>query len=1563
MSSKPSQINWKRYWGERDGAYHIDRFGFLEHTEYYKDSFEFNDLRGQPCLLLLGEPGIGKSYAVREAASRQIATNEPDDKVLYFDLRSYGSEDRLYRSLFESDEVKAWREGTYRLHLFLDSLDECLLRVDTVAGLLFEEFRKAEFPRDRMMLRIACRTADLPPLLETELFMLWDRMEKEGIYELCPLQRKDVAQAAAEAGVNAEAFVTSVIEKGMGTLAARPVTLRMLLNLYSRSGEFPKSPVELYEAGCRALCDEPNESRRGSERLMPVLSPDEALLVAARIAAFTVLCNRAAIWTGMETGEERLEDILVRDIVGGNEEFRGITVQVNEESIRAVLKTGLFTSRGANRQGWSHQTFAEYLAAWYLNQRNFELDRLLSLVTNAADAENKPPPQLGETLSWLASMRSDVSEHLLKTDPALLLRSDAASFTSEFKSALVNELMRLFVEEELFDDIDLHSYYSRLKHPGIAEQLRPYIVDKQQSLVVRRIATDIAQECEARELQNELIEIVLDEQDNFYVRINAGYALWKIADADTKAKLRDLALTGSPNDQDHELKGVALLSVWPEAISADELFNTIEHPFEGFFGAYSLFLGRFVPLIAVGDLPRALQWVRESYADMASDFTLKSVMDEIVVRAEQHLDNPAILDEFSQTLALQLRTYSFREIFSSRKLKGAEGDSFLATDGKRKAVLQSLSQYTDGGGGVTDSILRTGVLRPKVEDLPWLLEQLGKTSREGEAWFFARLVGAFFGLFLFDSRVVNFQNVGGIDPTAFSLLHEAVLNSEIVGVFFGEVFKPVNLASEQAIQQKEWFATARKRQKELEDHRKSPPLLDPPPSQRVEEFLQKVESGELTFFWGLSQTLTLEPDSQHYGHWADADVTDYPGWKSATLELRTRLIDAAKRYVVNGEPENDKWVGTTSYQNVALAGYHALYLLSKVAPEFVELLSPQILEKWAPVITLFPLYHQHEKELDIHQNLIKKAYQSAPEVVLDSISKQIDLENTEANAHPALSNKFEGIWDERFRARLREQLGTKELSPALRRNIIRELLIHKDEETEEIALRPLVEMLNGDEVPAEDLSSSAVNLAQHVRGERWAKIFWQAVSMNTQLGRTLVETVCHFGSPASHLSEADAASFFVWLEEQYPHKEDPPTPRGSFVGVNNRQEIARWRDSFLNNLVNRGTVESVKQLERLMSRFPELEWLKRYVVEAKAVTRRNIWQPLRPDELFNLIEKEATGTFASPSLKMTDKDIDELIFAGKRVGDVTHLGELLRRFRDRPSDFVFFIGAGLSVPLFPSWPSALKSLMSVRYEHRNNDQRRDELQQMFENDKYLEVADICAKDLGAEQYRRFLVETFGKEFVYDDIPNAYRELLELAPQTILTTNYDRVPDIGADNYQLFSYRESPEATIAVQQFASLILKVHGTVTAPESIVFTTTEYQDAYQDGAFKGLLEAVIRTKYVVFLGFSFTDPYFTQIVETVFATNRRLLCGKYALLEGLSPTHVEGLEGGYGLSIIPYFKSDGTHPEVVEFIRLLAAVRNRLERPALPPAVPPAQLEVGLPKKGSWWERVLKKLFTTID
>jgi predicted NACHT family NTPase len=368
VQSISPNYNWQRFWIARtdtvdlsDGGFFTDPTNPLLHS--HATALPLTELADYPALVLLGEPGIGKSTALKVEAHR-VATNAAASNTIsiHVDLRAYSSELLLHKRVFESAEFFAWTQGTSHLVLHIDSLDEALLRIDSIANLLAEELPR--YPASRMSVRIACRTAVWPTgTLEPALRNIWGDAAV-GVFELAPLRRCDVVSAAEAQGIDPEVFIRELYAANAVPFAIKPLTLNLLFSLFKKEGRMPRSVAEIYRRGCLKLCEESNPSRRDARRLGD-LSPAQRLRIASRIAATTMFANRYAVWRGPEAGVPE-EDVTLSAITGGREEGEFPAFEVTEDSVREVLDTGLFTSRGGVRMGWAHQSYAEFLAALYI---------------------------------------------------------------------------------------------------------------------------------------------------------------------------------------------------------------------------------------------------------------------------------------------------------------------------------------------------------------------------------------------------------------------------------------------------------------------------------------------------------------------------------------------------------------------------------------------------------------------------------------------------------------------------------------------------------------------------------------------------------------------------------------------------------------------------------------------------------------------------------------------------------------------------------------------------------------------------------------------------------------------------------------------------------------------------------------------------------------------------------------------------------------------------------------------------------------------------------------------
>jgi hypothetical protein len=204
--------DWQRFWVARTSMLDLSDGGFLaDPTSPLRRSHPATpatlaELAKYRALVLLGEPGIGKSTTLEAEAARVSADPVANSTTsIHVDLRAYSSDALLHQRLFGSPEFIAWTTGNSHLVLHLDSLDEALLRIDSIANLLAGELPR--YPTSRMSVRIACRTAVWPgAILEPVLNGLWGN-DAVGVFELAPLRRNDVVAAATAHGIDADTFI------------------------------------------------------------------------------------------------------------------------------------------------------------------------------------------------------------------------------------------------------------------------------------------------------------------------------------------------------------------------------------------------------------------------------------------------------------------------------------------------------------------------------------------------------------------------------------------------------------------------------------------------------------------------------------------------------------------------------------------------------------------------------------------------------------------------------------------------------------------------------------------------------------------------------------------------------------------------------------------------------------------------------------------------------------------------------------------------------------------------------------------------------------------------------------------------------------------------------------------------------------------------------------------------------------------------------------------------------------------------------------------------------------
>lgn len=1218
--------NWKRFWCSRSGRINLADGGYLwnpdeEHGRVYNtDVVSLEAIADVPCLVLLGEPGIGKS---RELENIKLFTEENNDEfsqVLELNLRSCTN---LKDDLFRDETVTDWLAGSHHLYLFLDSLDEGLLSIPNLAAGLIDEIKKPKYQNhiDRLSLRLACRTFVFPASLEEELKELWEEANF-AVYELVPLRRTDVIEAAKTEGFSPDNFLKEINYRDIVPLAIKPITLNFLLSTYRRhNGQFPPDQklYELYLEGCRELCTEPKDKERHPLRKVSDLLPKERLIVAARIAAITIFSNRFAVWSGRKV-DMPSEDVFLDALCYGYENINGDSFEITDKVINEVLDTGLFSSRGLHRMGWAHQTYAEFLAAWYLTRHEIPLAQIKKLIFSSEDPDHKLIPQLHETAAWLASMRLDVLQNIIKTDPDVLLQTDVPT-DAKGRASIVDNLLKQYEEGRLFNrGRNNYRHYGKLKHPGLVEQLRPYICDHSKQIDARDLAIDIAEVCELDELQTDIAEIALASCEDIKLRTSAARAISKIGSKSSRLRLKPLAVTNLVEDKRDDLKGYCLKAAWRACLDAQELFTFIT-PLKkrNYLGPYKYFLNyELVDSLSADELVPALDWLSRQEIQKFN-YPFEGLSDELLYKAWLNFESPQILEKFTKVAILKWRHH--RLIISlDKKLKDKFKVDLLRSAEKRHQLIQNMVKILASNEQELPSLIS---YQPELlvrGDIFWMLDILKFSNFKREQKIWATLI----------KRI--FRHPESMAEEAKAILEVSQINSILFDEFLYWA-KTIDLDSAEAV--KIYTIYLQEQAWQRREQQCNPPV-EPPPKERVLRCLDELELGDLSAWWQLSMEMTLEPNSQFYGNGFELDLTSLPGWKSSEESTQQRIINAARTYVQSQDDIPYSWIVENNYIHVeaALGGVKALYLLLKREPGFVTGLSSEIWKKWTPAIVAVTNNNDHE---ELYLDLVQYAYRNSSEKFVDTLRVVINREN-QKDAYISVIHRLKKCWDKDLGQILLERATDPSLKPKCMGQLLEELLKQEVNEARKLVQSLIsVPLSSIDEERERTLVATNV-LIVNSEPLSW-EFLWSLIKKNSSFGQEALKFVVsknYSGGIPLHLSEKQLADLYLWIVRHYPHDEDPN--HDGAHPVSSREEIAHFRDDVLAQLKERGTLEACAEIKRLIQELPNITWLRKNLIEAQANMRRKTWQPPTPEEFLQfVISQEPSNLDLSNQLETIDQ--------------------------------------------------------------------------------------------------------------------------------------------------------------------------------------------------------------------------------------------------------------------------------------------------------------------------------------
>jgi hypothetical protein len=516
-----------------------------------------DELRDVPVVVVLGERGAGKSVALQQEydlLSRQGAKVAP---MLHLgrdvDTTSAGS--ILQQHLGDAGEDPRY--------VLLDGLDEALNDVPGLDKTLWLQLRSLpDRQRERLRLRITCRTSRWPKQLLSQLGERWPDPGQIEVMTLEPLTRQDVVTAAEQRGLNAHAFAERVTGRGLEALSQQPVTLIPLLDAQADGKELPRTVAEAYEQACRRLCKESWDQRFEQRQTRPTV---DHLLEVARWAAAALQFSRIPALTEQEPVSK---GALSLDSLSGPG-VPGIVppLECRLHELLHLTESGLLMAVGHRRWVFAHRSYQEYLAAQYLR------DRIAPAVQNELLWAGSGParyivPEHEEVAARLAAEVPELFEELLIHHPRVLLLSDLPSLPDTSRQRVTQALLDAAPSEG--SALSDFTFLERLAHPTLAGQLAPFLdhdVDWNQAY----LALCIAAQCRLAELTPALLTFAQNTAVSARFR---SFALYAIAHQTVKGDAVT-ALRGLASDTKTNVAEAALELLWPGHLQLTEYLDLL----------------------------------------------------------------------------------------------------------------------------------------------------------------------------------------------------------------------------------------------------------------------------------------------------------------------------------------------------------------------------------------------------------------------------------------------------------------------------------------------------------------------------------------------------------------------------------------------------------------------------------------------------------------------------------------------------------------------------------------------------------------------------------------------------------------------------------------------------------------------------------------------------------------------------------------------------------------------------------------------------------------------------
>ena len=537
------------------------------------ESRPLSAFRSRPALVLLGDPGAGKTTEFKEeGAALTVAGAE----ARYLTARNFA---------WDVDSDPDLRDKV----LLIDGLDE--MRAGSGDGRVpLDRIRRRLARLGRPRFRISCREADWLGNNDRDSLAAVSPNEQLTVVRLDPLTEESVMDLLGSRipGSEVKGFIDKAQRRGVRPLLDNPLTLELLVDAVDQGEGWPQSRHETFEMACKKLASEQNPEHRIAAAPE---SPGTLMDAAGYLCALQLLTGIEGYSLPPGPHDSSFVEL---------DELEELPAGISLATLKRALATGLFTAAGETAFVPIHRQVAEFFGGRYLAslvEGGLPAKRVTALMTSPGDGY--VVTALRGLSAWLAAYPGEARHLLIDADPVGVgLYGDIGSFTKLDKEHLLGSLATFAMEGPLLghgrrdgrnsgfrDDTastfrslvsaDMIPAITNLIDPGGGETHDDRVVE----FVLRVLSKAAKRELEHLACLMPRLEAILhDPERSTQVKqpaLDAYLHITPSGDAKTLA-LRNLLKAfhdGSLPDPDDELRGTLLGHLYPGNLSPAEVWR------------------------------------------------------------------------------------------------------------------------------------------------------------------------------------------------------------------------------------------------------------------------------------------------------------------------------------------------------------------------------------------------------------------------------------------------------------------------------------------------------------------------------------------------------------------------------------------------------------------------------------------------------------------------------------------------------------------------------------------------------------------------------------------------------------------------------------------------------------------------------------------------------------------------------------------------------------------------------------------------------------------------------